>query len=147
MEPGIQLSLLAVDAGSIVMIVMVVISFIGWILKLANEKAQQNVPRKGGGPRAGVPDERFEQEIDVFLQQVGGRRGRPADNVAIEVVPESELLERQAAEPRERKLSSLEDRHVQTSELGAGGMFDLRVIRVCGDFDRDWDLIRQIKIT
>ena len=121
MDPGIRMALFADNVGSIVMLVMVVISFIGWIVKLVNEKSQQNAPRPAARPQQ-AGDDRFEQEIDVFLQQVGGRRTRRPfeDEVAIEVVPESELLERRAAERRERKLSSIEDRHVQTSELGAG---------------------------
>ncbi|MFQ5731655.1 MAG: hypothetical protein ACE5KM_06855 [Planctomycetaceae bacterium] len=119
MESGVRLSVFAVDPGTIITLVIVVISFIGWIINLVNEKSKQNAPRPAP-PRRGVRDDRFEQDIDVFLQQVGGRRAAWQDEVAVEVVPESELLERQAEERRGRKLSSIEDRHVETSRLGEG---------------------------
>lgn len=120
MESGFRLTFSAVEPGTIIIIVMAVISFISWILKLVNEKAQHKAPRPAV-PNRPARDDRFEQEIDAFLQQVGGRRAvrREHEEVAIEVVPESELRERQAAERRERKLSSIEDRHVETSQLGS----------------------------
>lgn len=122
--PPIAGLLFAANFGTVITLVIILISFIGWIINLVNEKAKQQ-PRRpappANPPRGG--GDRFQQEIDRFLQQVGGRpaaaRPAPAEEVMIEVVPEEELLLRRREE-RRRKLSELEDRHMQTSHFGEG---------------------------
>jgi hypothetical protein len=117
----------AVDVGTIITLAIILISFIGWIFNLVSEKAKQppRRPEVNANPQHGGRD-RFQQEIDKFLQQVGGRpaaapaRPAPKDDFLIEVVPEDELLQRQREERRRKKLSEIEDRHVQTSQLGEG---------------------------
>lgn len=121
----------AIDPGAIITIVVILISIIGWLINFLNEKAREQQPRRmnprpgqaGAGPRRG--EDRFQAEIDQFLQQVGGRRKpnrqRPqAEPIEIEVVPEYELAERERRQRRQRKLSSIEDRHVESGTLGAG---------------------------
>jgi len=112
--------------GTVITLVVVLISLIGWLINLVNEKARQKpnqVAAPGDGPRGG--EGRFQQEIDQFLQQVGGRpkqvQAVPAEeDIEIEVVPEDELQQRRDEERRAHKLSELEDRHVETSRLGEG---------------------------
>lgn len=107
----------------IIMIVVGLVSVIGWLVNMINENAKKNqapqVNRGGGGRPA---DDRFQQEIDDFLQQVGGkpqpRRHQDRveeDTFEIEVVPDRELWEREREERRQRELSSLSNRHVETS--------------------------------
>lgn len=116
----------------IITVVIVLVSIIGWLVNLINENAKKNQagrppnPAPGGGGGAAANDDRFQQEIDDFLKQVGGQpQGRRHDNrpapapaqvetVDIEVVPERELWEREREERRQRELSSLADRHVET---------------------------------
>jgi len=114
----------APDIGTIITLAIILISFIGWIVNLVSEKAKQppRRPEVNANPNRGG-DDRFQQEIDKFLQQVGGRpaaRPAPQDDILIEVVPEAELLQREREERRRKKLSQIEDRHVQTSRLGEG---------------------------
>ena len=111
----------------IIMIVVGLVSVIGWLVNMINENAKRNQGpqvNRGGGGRAA--DDRFQQEIDDFLQQVGGKPQprRHQDRVAeeavdIEVVPERELWEREREERRQRELSSLSNRHVETTVGGA----------------------------
>ena len=115
----------AVDIGTIITVVIVFFSIVGWLLNFISEKKKQNQSKRNVPAAKGDPmnDDRFQQEIDQFLQQVGGRPKprRPAmEEVAIEVVPEEEILQRQGEERRNRKLSTLEDRHLQSSNLGEG---------------------------
>jgi hypothetical protein len=120
----------APDVGTIITVAIILMSLIGWIINYVNEKAKEQPrrPLPPANPQRGA-DDRFQQEIDRFLQQVGGRpaRARPAparpappSDIMIEVVPEEELLQRRREERRRNKLSQIEDRHMQTSQLGAG---------------------------
>lgn len=122
---SIEPTFAAPDIGTIITLAMILIAFIGWIVNLVSEKAKQQPkrPMANANPPRGN-DDRFQQEIDKFLQQVGGRpapqRPAPKDDFLIEVVPENELLQRRREERRKQKLSQIEDRHVETSQLGEG---------------------------
>ena len=65
----------APDIGTIITLAIILISFIGWIINLVSEKAKQppRRPEVNANPQRGG-DDRFQQEIDKFLQQVGGIR-------------------------------------------------------------------------
>lgn len=113
---------LAAGGFEVITIIIIVVSLIGWLVNLINEQSR-NQPRRvnpQANPRR--PDNRFEDEIDQFLEEVGGqkRRMQPEQPIEIEVVPEREIWERERDELRNRKLSSIEERHVATSTLGAG---------------------------
>jgi hypothetical protein len=120
--PGVTF---AAGPETVITIAVILISFIGWIINLVNEKAKQQPKRMQppANPKRGG-DDRFQQEIDRFLQQVGGRpapaRPTPAEDIMIEVVPEEEILQRRREKRRRNKLSQIEDHHMQTTELGAG---------------------------
>lgn len=57
-------------------IVFVLVAFIGWIVNLISGKGQA----QGGKPRppARPRDEKLQKEIDIFLEEVGGQKNKPA---------------------------------------------------------------------
>ena len=91
-------------------IAILAIAFIGWIVQMASSnkpatppaRARPNRPagNHAAGNRAAGPanrprsrDDRLQSEIDAFLRDVSGNRKQPADDddVAIEIIPDSEL--------------------------------------------------------
>lgn len=89
------------DGCSAVAVAFVVITIIGWIMQLISG-AKPGQPQRGGARPirpARQRDERLQQEIDLFLEQVDGKRraterpkpaqGRPPQQAPVlEVVPE-----------------------------------------------------------
>jgi len=147
---GIAPPVFAAGFDVLVTIVIIVISLIGWLVNLANEKGRQP-PRRANVPPPkpqGQQDDQFQQEIDDFLQRVGGKprqqqaQVQPQEEpVEIEVVPEYELRERDRDTQTERRLSSIEDRHV-ASHVGTG--FDEKVRH---DFDGGLDPVLEEEST
>jgi hypothetical protein len=97
------------------MIIVAVITLIGWLMSFVNQKNAPPPPVRN--PRipnpAGRRDDRLSNEIDIFLQEVSGRK-RQDEPVEIELVPEDEIRERssrrkqaeQSQRPGNRKLQS-----------------------------------------
>lgn len=128
-NPEIQfVPVFAAGIDVVIGIVVVLVSLIGWLVNVINENAKKAPPRQanpgpgGVGGDARQADDRFQREIDDFLSQVGGKpqarrhQDRPAEvePVEIEVVPERELWEREREERRNREISSISNRHVET---------------------------------
>lgn len=92
----------------VVTIVILVISFLGWLVNLANERNKPAPRPRGPRPQRGARDRRIQNEIDVFLQEVGGKRKPPEEvpEVPIEVVPEEELRRRERQQRRRRPVST-----------------------------------------
>src|SRR6476620_1352940 len=91
MSAIVRIPLLAagIDFG---LIVMAAIGVISWLINMANQKQKQPQPP----PAARQPrprEDKLRNEIDVFLQEVSGRKPKP-EPVAIEIVSEDELRQR-----------------------------------------------------
>lgn len=91
MDVWIEFPLLADGIGTLISVVFLVIAFLSWIINLING---QNQAPKARGPqnrpqRAGGGQDRLQNEIEVFLQEVQGRK-RPQDKprAAAPPVPE-----------------------------------------------------------
>lgn len=118
----------AIDPSAVITIVIILISIIGWLVNYLNEKAREVQPRRVNPqqqqprqPRVDAErprDDKFQAEIDQFLQEVGGRnkpnqqRRQEPEPIEIEVVPDYEIAERERGDRGTRKLSSIEDRHI-----------------------------------
>jgi hypothetical protein len=77
----INFPVLAADAwGTLISIAFLVIAFIGWIMNLVNNQNQPPAPADRGRPRRPPrPQERkLQSEIDLFLEEVSGRRPEAA---------------------------------------------------------------------
>jgi cell division protein FtsN len=82
--------ILAADASTYITLIFVILGFLGWIMNLTSNKnapppARPRQPDAGGRPPN--RDERIQSEIDIFLQEVGGRkpkRPEPARERAVE---------------------------------------------------------------
>src|SRR5882672_8092788 len=66
------------DAEGIGAVILAVITVIGWIASLVSNKNQKgppvaNRPRPPVRPR----DDRLQQEINIFLEETGGKRQKP----------------------------------------------------------------------
>jgi hypothetical protein len=85
--------LAAIEFSTVLGIAMLIIAFLGWLRQqiIANQP-----PPPPPGPRRRPPrrEDRVQNEIDQFLQEVGGRREPDPEDVPIEIVPESEIRER-----------------------------------------------------
>lgn len=101
--------LLAADPGTYITLIFVIIGFLGWIMNLTSNKnapppAAPARPRPPQ-PRAQARDERIQSEIDIFLQEVGGRkparRAEPRERIVEEPPepPARRLVERPAPQP------------------------------------------------
>ena len=82
------------DAGTYITLIFVILGFLGWIMNLTSNKnaPPPAAPARPRQPVQGRPqnrDERIQSEIDIFLQEVGGRKPRPrteqASPAAIEI--------------------------------------------------------------
>lgn len=74
--------ILAADASTYITLIFVILGFLGWIMNLTSNKnapppAAPARPRQPQPGRAQNRDERIQSEIDVFLQEVGGKKARP----------------------------------------------------------------------
>jgi hypothetical protein len=70
------------DAGTYITLIFVILGFLGWIMNLTSNKnaPPPAAPARPRQPVQGRPqnrDERIQSEIDIFLQEVGGRKPRP----------------------------------------------------------------------
>lgn len=67
------------DAGTYITLIFVILGFLGWIMNLTSNK-NAPPPAAPARPRQPMParphnrDERIQSEIDIFLQEVGGRK-------------------------------------------------------------------------
>src|SRR5438309_11605891 len=69
----------AADADTVIATIVALITIVGWIINLVSNKNQKgppvaNRPRPAARPR----DERLQDEINIFIQDAGGQRSRPA---------------------------------------------------------------------
>jgi hypothetical protein len=96
---GIPLLAAGFDFG---LLIMLAIGFISWLVNMANQKQKQPPPAQA--PRPPRPrDDKLRSEIDVFLQEVSGRKPKE-EPVAIEIVSEEEIRRRRVVKkpiPRE----------------------------------------------
>ena len=98
---------------------MLLVAFIGWIVKYISEQNQKASKANMAPPqRPRAHDDRFQSEIDLFLQDVAGKR--KDDDVMIEVVPEDELRLRHQMDEQSEALGTLEERTLGTRHLGSG---------------------------
>lgn len=72
---------LAADASTYITLIFVILGFLGWIMNLTSNK-NAPPPAAPARPRQPLPrpqnrDERIQSEIDIFLQEVGGRKPKP----------------------------------------------------------------------
>lgn len=82
---------LAADFGTLLSIVFVVIAVLSWISNaLSSTGNSRPANRPADGPRPARParprDERLQDEIDIFLQEVGGKRPENAQRTKVEPV-------------------------------------------------------------
>lgn len=99
MSPSLSNALLAADFEGIGVVIFIIIGIISWIVKLVGQQNQVPPPaprQPGVPPRPANPN--LSREIDVFLQEISGRK-KPEEPVEIEVVPDSELRRRPARQP------------------------------------------------
>ena len=81
---GVPLPPLAVNVETLISIAVLLMGVVGWVVQMAQQgKAQQAArrpPNRGApdadGRPAGGADEKLRSEIDSFLQEVAGKRGR-----------------------------------------------------------------------
>jgi hypothetical protein len=69
----------AADADAIIAVIVALITIVGWIANLVSNKNQKgppvaNRPRPPVRPR----DDRLQQEINIFIEEAGPQRARPA---------------------------------------------------------------------
>lgn len=68
----------AIDGGTIVGLIFIVISFLGWIINLLNQKQQQQAgPARPRRRPMNESERQLRSELDAFLEEAGNRRGRP----------------------------------------------------------------------
>lgn len=104
------LAILALELGTLLFFVFVVISLISWVLNQAN--APKKVPPARRPNQPPVPrNERIQQEIDRFLRDAGGRPRQPVKADEIEIVerpparrapPPRKVVERPRPQPSQR---------------------------------------------
>ena len=98
--------------------VILLVSFIGWLVKLVNDKnrkpAKVMPPRRKPRPL----DNRFQNEIDIFLKDVDGKQ--PLEEVGIELVPEDEIRQRRQEDPDRLEIGTLAGRSLGSNRLGSG---------------------------
>jgi len=134
--------ILADGIGGLGCVVVIVMMFVGWILKLINANKNRPAPaaRRQGRRLAREGDGRLQSEIDTFLQEVGGRRRQVEpeefDDLTIELVPEEDQVRRprrrrpqsqppkRRSQPVEQVSTPISERHLETTaqstDLGAG---------------------------
>lgn len=72
-----QMMVLAFDFADAISLVILVVAFLGWLMSLIGEKQAPQRPARRPQPNPGrrpAGNERLRNEIDVFLEQVGGQR-------------------------------------------------------------------------
>lgn len=113
--------LVLANIETVITVAILIISFLGWLVNLANEKAKP--PQAGpAGPRPRPREQKMRNEIDIFLREVGAGR-KNEDEVAVEVVPEDEIRRRQ---PLADSRASLSDaRESNLGEIGRPVLSDL----------------------
>ena len=79
MPNHLQLTPLLADADAIIAVIVALITIVGWIANLVSNKSHKgppvaNRPRPPVRPR----DDRLQQEINIFIEEAGPRRSRPA---------------------------------------------------------------------
>ena len=86
--------LLAVDLGGMIWAVIMVIGFLSWLIQTVSSKNRPPPPVVGGRP-AQQPARRggdgLQNEIDLFLKEVGGRKKTHPEEVPIEILPNGEI--------------------------------------------------------
>lgn len=120
MLPTIEPTFAANVLQTVLPIAIFLISIIAWLVNLVNEKNRQNPRGEAPKPRPRPNDDRFQNEIDMFLNEVQGKKPNPREEeVAIEIVHDDDD-ERQMDGLQRGGLGnlpgrSLRDRHLQSS--------------------------------
>lgn len=98
-SPLFAVNLIAVDFGTVITVVIIIIGFVSWVMQTIT--GQNKRPGAGGRPRQPPRprDGRLQSEIDVFLQEVSGKKPR-SDEVEIEIVPEPERRPRRVVKQK-----------------------------------------------
>lgn len=109
--------ILAAGLQAIITIAIFLISIIAWIINQANEKNRQNPRGAAPKPQPRPDGDRFQNEIDMFLNEVQGKP-KP-EYVPIEIVSDDEIRERQHRDANPGELGtmagrSLRDRHLES---------------------------------
>lgn len=77
--------------GFVTLVIIIVITVLGWLIKLGEQKNRKTPPARAARPRQ-QRDERLQNEIDSFLREVGGGKQPPRRNapeeIPIEIVEE-----------------------------------------------------------
>ncbi len=88
--------------GEVIYAVIIIIGFLSWLMQTITGQNK----RAGAGGRPRQPprqrDDRLQSEIDVFLQEVSGKKSQP-DEVEIEIVPEQERRPRRVVKQKRRQ--------------------------------------------
>ncbi len=92
----------AFGVGEVIYAVIIIIGFLSWLMQTITGQNK----RAGAGGRPRQPprprDGRLQSEIDVFLQEVSGKKPQP-DEVEIEIVPEPERRPRRVVKQKRPK--------------------------------------------
>lgn len=121
MQFAVQPILSAAPLETIIGIAVFAVSIIAWIVNMVNEKNQQNPRGQAPKPRPRPHDDRFQNEIDMFLNEVQRKsKPEPDDEVPIEIVPDDELRGRTQPRPAAAGFGSAEgpslrDRHLEST--------------------------------
>jgi len=115
MNAWFQFPVLAVDVDTIITGVVVVIIFLSWIVNLIGGQKKAQAPKARGQqnrPRPG--QERLQNEIEVFLQEVQGRK-KPENKPVAQAPPElpprqPEARPKRSRQPQQRKRPSTAQR-------------------------------------
>ncbi|MEX0702271.1 MAG: hypothetical protein WD069_09265 [Planctomycetales bacterium] len=128
-----------IEGCSAVAVAFVVITIIGWILQLVSGAKRQEQQRARRPVQPRPRDDRLQSEIDLFLEEVGGRRRppeparrrEPAGPAILEVVPEerpraegrlpsarSRPAQPQPPQRTAAQRARIESRHIDSSRLG-----------------------------
>lgn len=121
----LPIPVLAADFGTLLSIVFVVIAFLSWVSNLLSNSS--NPPaRPAENPRPARPaqpaqvarprDDRLQDEIDIFLREVGGKKAeKTADVEAVEIVEfEDAVPPRTDYDPDAKRLPRTRKAHVST---------------------------------
>jgi hypothetical protein len=90
--------ILALELQGITFIIIIAIAIISWLTNLASQKNPPKPQPQARPPRKPAGD-KLSQEIDVFLQEVSGRRKQSnPEPIEIEVVPDDEIRRRRSGQ-------------------------------------------------
>lgn len=105
----------AFGVDNVVWVIFLVVTILGWLINLVARKQKPPPPVRGQQPRRPAPprDERLSSEIEIFLEQVTGKkRAKPAPRASAPRTSQQRRPQRKSSQeaPRQAKRRSDEQR-------------------------------------